>query len=310
MRRLGLFILVFLPFLGFSCDHCNVYLNINPNDYKHSFGVQYRSRLHYGKFDNSGLLMLKHGGHDLTQFRDTEVWERYSRIELTGRYFFNSKWSLQGVLPYVNNQQIENGLAKYNVSGVGDPLLMQNYQVFNTKALKDSIRFTHRLSVGAGVKIPLGAYNKELPAGIPNIDLQAGTGSWDGLLNLTYLAKFNKVGVILNTNYKLNSSNKDEFRYGNTINSMFNFFYQLNIGKQVLMPTFGAYAELAGFDSSNGLEYENSGGELYFADVSLNWYLKKIRFQANYQHNIASLLNDPNQLKTLHKLNFSITYNI
>jgi hypothetical protein len=310
MKKIGFLILVLVPFLGFSCDHCNVYLNINPNDYQHSFGIQYRSRLHYGKFDNSGLLMLKHGGSERLQYRNTEVWERYSRVEITGKYFFNTKWSLQGVLPYVNNQQIENGVAKYNVTGIGDPMLLQNYQVFNTKALKDSVKFTHRLSVGAGVKIPLGSYNKAYPLGVPNIDLQAGTGSWDGLLNLTYLAKIKNLGVIFNTNYKLNTSNKDKFRYGNTLNSMLSLFYQIKIKNQVIMPTVGAYAEVATFDSQDGVLFNNSGGELYFADISMNWYLKKIRFQANYQHNFASILNDPNQLKTLHKINVSITYNI
>lgn len=310
MRKIGLLILVLIPVLGFSCDHCNVYLNINPNDYQHSFGIQYRSRLHYGKFDNSGLLMLKHGGGEPLQFRDTEVWERYTRVELTGRYFFNTKWSLQGLLPYVNNQQIEDGLAKYNVTGLGDPMLIQNYQVFNSKDLSDSIRFAHRLSVGAGLKIPLGQFNKEYPNGIPNIDLQAGTGSWDGLLNMTYLAKYDNLGAIINANYKLNTGNKDAFRYGNTLNAMVSLFYQIKIAKQVIMPTIGGYAEIAAYDNSDGITYENSGGELYFADASLNWFVNKIRFQANYQHNFASKLNNPNQLKTLHKVNFSITYNI
>jgi len=76
------------------------------------------------------------------------------------------------------------------------------------------------------------------------------------------------------------------------------------------MPTAGVYSEIAAFDSFRDVKYESSGGELYFADASLNWYLKKIRLQVNYQHNFASLLNDTNQLRTLNKINFSITYNI
>jgi hypothetical protein len=310
MKKIGFIMFMISPILSYACDNCNIFLNINPNDYQHSIGIQYRSRLHYGNFDNSGLLMLKHGGGDAMEFYNSEVTELYNRVELTGRYFINNKWNIQGVLPYVSNQQIVNGYGKYSVNGLGDPMVIQNYQVFNSKNLSDSIIFTHRLTVGSGVKLPLGQIDKTYAVGTPNLDLQPGTGSWDGIFTLTYLAKIKQVGIILNGNYKLNGRNVNSFQYGNTTNALASLFYQLKIKEIVVMPSIGIYAEIAGYDKSNKESDLESGGELYFADAGLSLFVKKFRFQANYEHNYASLLNNANQLATKHKMNFSVTYNI
>ncbi len=311
MKKIGILI-GFLVFFSdfFACDHCNVFLSINPNDYQHNIGFQYRSRLHYGKFNTDGLLMEKHGGVEHSNYSNQEVFERYNRFEITGQYFINQKWNIQAVLPYVNNQEIVDGRWIYDVWGIGDPTIIQNYQLFNTKDIKDTTFFSHRLSVGMGIKLPVGSINQTFGNGTPNLDLQTGTGSWDGILSSTYISKYQNLGFILNANYKFNSSNSEGYKYGNTTNVLANFFYQIKFKNMVLMPMIGGYAELAGEDYQNQIKQVNSGGKLLFGDANLSIFIKKLRFQVNYQHGFASLLNDSNQLKTLYKINFNITYNI
>ncbi len=311
MKKIGILI-GFLVFFSdfFACDHCNVFLSINPNDYQHNIGFQYRSRLHYGKFNTNGLLMQKHGGETHTKYSDQEVFERYSRFEITGQYFINQKWNIQAVLPYVNNQEIVDGRGVYDVWGIGDPIIIQNYQLFNTKDIKDTTFFSQRFSVGMGLKMPLGSINQSFGNGTPNLDLQSGTGSWDAIITSTYISKYKNLGFILNANYKLNTFNSDNYKYGNTTNLLANLFYQIKLKNIVVMPMIGGYTELANNDYQGKIKQVNSDGQLLFGDANLSIFIKKLRLQVNYQHGFASLLNDSNQLKTLYKINFNITYNI
>jgi len=310
MKKISILILFALSFLdALACDNCNVYLNINPNDYQNTIGLQYRSRYHYGQYNTVGNLMLKHGGAPTYLFANKKIAEYYSRIEINGSYYFNEKWKLQYVIPYLKNIQTVDGLAKYIVNGLGDPILLQNYQLFNTRDIDDSTKFVHRATIGLGVKIPLGSIDRSYEYGTPNIDLQTGTGSWDGLFNFSYFMKVDKVGWSNNINYKINTENKNGFKYGNSLNISSLLFFQIPVKKLVVMPTFGVYGELTKEDYLNQEKEELSGGKSWFVDYGISLYLKKIRISANYQPNFSSVLKDKNQLATVNRFMVGINYN-
>ena len=306
---IGFFVLL-LSSNYFACDHCNLFLNMNPNDYKNTLGIQYRSRLLSGSFEVDGTLKPKHAGHVTNEMAGKSLTELYSRYELTGNFFINKLWSIQTVIPLINNVQSIDGLAKYTIWGMGDPLVMGSYQIFNTKNTSDTIKFAHRLTGGLGLKLPLGKIDVSYPAGQPNLDLQPGSGSWDGLVLLTYIAKYNSFGVFLNANGKLNTANASNYKYGGTVNSSFYLFYQKKFKETVtVMPSFGVYTEIAGLDRNNGITEAETGGQNYLGDLGLSIFLKKIRLSANYQPLLASYMRSATQIDIKNRMIFSLNYN-
>ncbi|MCB9194715.1 MAG: hypothetical protein H6600_07570 [Flavobacteriales bacterium] len=309
MKQILSLFLVLGSLSAFACDNCNVYLNMNPNDLSHNFGIRLRTRYHEGTFDSSGGLMLKHGG-ELPQYHDNTVRETYQRIELAGTYFWNLKWNTQIIVPIVQNtQEVDNSL-EYFVRGIGDVTILQNYMLFNTKNYSDSIKFKHRLSVGAGLKFPTGSIDVVRSKGIPNIDLQPGTGSWDVLFSTTYIGMYEKVGLMANANYKLNGTNKDHFQYGNTLNINSYFFGMINISKLKLMPMVGVYSEIFAKDKVAGEVDLDTGGDLWMWDGGLSLFVSKLKLQFNYQKSIQNHLVNKQQLPTKWRYNIGLYYSI
>ncbi|MCB9189884.1 MAG: hypothetical protein H6599_11465 [Flavobacteriales bacterium] len=309
MKKILFLVLFATNISALACDNCNVYVGINPNDFYHNIGIRLRSRFHSGTYDNSGLLMLKHGGVEPI-YANSTIKETYQRLELAGKYYWNPKWNTEMVVPYVMNTQEINQSLEYFVQGLGDIMLLQNYLVFNTKDHSDTITFRHRLSIGIGLKIPTGRINIERPKGIPNIDLQPGTGSWDGVLSLTYSAMVKKSGVLVNGNYKMNTFNKNDFKYGNTTNLTTSLFYLFQFGKKVqLMPSLGVYAEYFSHDYFNNELSENSGGNTWMIDAGISNYFNNFKLQVNYQYALSNSLKDEQLIPTKWRYNVGAYYN-
>lgn len=307
MKNILALVLIVVNISAFACDNCNVYLGINPNDFYHNFGIRYRTRLHQGTFSNG--LLLKHGGTEPI-YTNSTIRETYQRVEMTGKYYWNPKMNTQIIVPYVfNSEEVDQSL-KYFVEGIGDITILHNYLLFNTKDHSDSTLFKHRLSVGAGLKLPTGSIDITRPKGIPSIDLQPGTGSWDALLSLTYSAMYKKAGIVFNGNYKVNSYNRNDFKYGNTVNFSGRLFYLARLGENFqLMPSAGIYSEYFSQDYYDRLLVDDSGGDSWMFDAGLNWYYRKVNLQINYQSALANNLINEQQIPTKWRLNVGLYYN-
>lgn len=308
MKYIFTWLLISLGVSGWACDNCNIYLNINPNDFYHNFGIRLRSRFHEGTFNEVGSLMLKHGG-GTPQYVNSTIKENYQRIEFAGTYYWNLKWNTQVIVPFVQNTQEINDAVHYFVQGFGDVTVLQNYIVFNTKNLSDSIKFKHRFTVGAGIKMATGRTDVVRPTGVPNIDLQPGTGSWDAIGSATYIAMYQKMGLNMNANYKWNTANHDEFRYGNTLNVTMNLFRFFSLSKTKIMPSLGLYGELFDADAQNGEELIDSGGQTWMMNGGLSIFVKRINLQFNYQRTFASNLLDKQQIPAIWRYNVGLYYN-
>lgn len=308
MRKLILLTLLLFNLTGWACEHCNIYLNLSPMDYKSSFGIFMRTRTMLGEYDLSGQNYLKHTSHGTQEdFFGNKIKETYQIYEIRGDFSYKERWRTIVVMPLIQNAQFVNDLAKYNVAGVGDPMVLQRFQLFNSKKTDDTTKVVHRLTIGAGVKIPLGKIDKEDPYGTPNLDLQPGTGSWDCLFSLSYMIKKKKLGIILNSNFKLNTPNINEYQYGNTLNVTSNVFYMAKVKKSVIVPFVGVYSEFSQFDKGPEVYYD-TGGKTVYGDLGLRFYRKNILLTTNVQHSIYNNLNGANQLVPKTRVIIGINY--
>src|SRR6185369_17278447 len=120
--------------------------------------------------------------------------------------------------------------------GLGDLMMLVNYQLFNIKSISkdDKTTWMHQVYLGGGVKFPTGEnkVNVNDPEfNIGDFNSQAGTGSVDYIVNATYNLLWNNSGLVTNVAYRINTANKQDFRFGNRayINSA--YFFTLSHGE-------------------------------------------------------------------------------
>ena len=319
MKKIVTIVLLFISTYSIACDGCNVFVNFSPNDYKNRISLFARNRMMIGEYNMFGLMTLtKHASHgNDPSFWNKQVIEQYNTLELRGDFYFKEVWKTTLILPFIVNQQVVGDDERFLVNGFSDPIIMESYQVYNSFKTDDKSAVLHRLEVGVGVKLPLGKIDKTYENGEPNLDLQPGTGSFDILGSLTYIAKYKQFGMYSNLNYKFNGYNSTDYKYGNTSNANINVFYQTKGDKISLVPSVGAYVEQMSFDKSRFeqnnevtiLDYTDTGGQILFANVGLKVYTGKFAFTAEYRKVLGSNLNGHTQLLTRHKINLGVTYN-
>lgn len=309
MKKIIIILFILRSASTFACDNCNVFINISPNDYRNTVGFYHHSRFMYGKHNELGQVLLKHGGIETSELLNKEVTDLYQTYELRGTFFLKEKWKTMFTLPVVNNTQSIDGLAKYSIQGIADPIIMQSYQVYSTKETIDTTeKITQRVTLGGGVKVPLGSIDKTYAFGKPNLDLQPGSGSWDFLFLSTYAIKYKSVGFSANLNVKFNSYNVDHFKYGNTLNFNGNLFYIKTTKGITVMPFVGVYIEK--FERDYELSVLNdSGGATFFGNLGLKLYKGKWSIDAQYQKVVATQLNGDSQLFTIYRTSVGLNYN-
>ncbi len=317
MKYLILSALLWLSCVGIACDNCNVYLSVSPNDYQNSIGIFMRQRSMFGEYSLFGeMTATKHASHGNDKaFWGKKVYETYQTYELRGTYYHREKWKTTIVLPFVNNHQRIDDFKRYSLQGVGDPMIMESLQLVNTKRDTNKRSFSHRLMLGGGIKFPLGKTNLSSANGVPNLDLQPGTGSWDALLFSTYTAKWKFIGANGNVSIKKNGRDQNSYRYGNTFNGTANLFIDLNLKKLTLRVLGGTYFEKAKMDDSiYGTDDEiyvhtDTGGKVTFLSCGLQLYTSNIQLFGEYQTAMKNELNGYTQLLTRNRMNLGIVYN-
>lgn len=293
-----------------ACDVCSLYLSINPNDYKSSIGLHYRMRFLEGTYTvQNKAFTTKHLGH-LDQFEgERNINEVYQILELRGQYFVNERIQLVLTMPMANNYRSVNQYTNADVYGIGDPVLLAKYQIFNTKSSEAPAKVTHRILAGGGVKVPLGSISKAYNGAETDIDMQPGTGSFDFFALAEYVMLINKRwGLNSNLTYKLNTSNKDHFRYGNVLASNLNFFSLIRVKSLVIQPALGSYLELSDQDFDDKVKLEGTGGTVFYTSAALNFYLGKFNWLAQFQYATVNALNAdmlPNKLRVIAGINYN-----
>jgi len=316
--KIVMILFFFVSTYSFACDGCNVFVNFSPNDYKNRISIFTRNRMMIGEYNMFGQMILtKHASHgnDLS-FWNNQVVEQYNTVELRGDFYVREVWKTTVILPYINNHQTVGDESRYIVNGFSDPMLMESFQIYNSFKSDNAKKLAHRLEVGIGVKFPLGKINKTYEVGVPNLDLQPGTGSFDYLGSLTYIAKYNWFGVYSNFNYKFNTYNSEDYKYGNTTNLTLNAFYQTKGEKISFMPSVGAYVEQMSLDKNRfvqqneliSIDHQDTGGQILFANVGLKVFKGNFVLTTEYQKVMRGNLNGYTQLLTRHRINVGLTY--
>lgn len=310
---LGALLTLALPGLGCDQCGCGALLGIQPYDRAHSFGLQYRMRYLDGDVPGpTTMLMTKHGGHTATttDAPASHYREVYTAIDVRGQYWLGQRWSLFGVVPLVNNYAAVDGVRQADLYAVGDPQVMVRWIAANTRFLVlDSTRTRHRLTLGGGVKLPLGRhdmeqYGQELPH-----DLQPGTGTWDALASAEYLVRGARWGGSVTVFGRVNGPMSSGYRMGHSASTLLEAFRFVDIGALRLLPSAGAYMEYAGTDRLDGTAVTGTGDQVLFSHAGARFWWRSLGLSLAWQHALASNSGElmvPNRERIV----AGITYNL
>ncbi|MCO6501214.1 MAG: hypothetical protein J5I47_12675 [Vicingus serpentipes] len=312
--------------VSFACDLCTIYIGLRPNDFKNNVGLRHRYRIFEKEYQfqsiseigngsvlsGKGIPVDKHGGGDATSVTNGKYiyQETFNSYDVSANIYLTRKLQLNVSTYFADNYILRDDSVMSNIGGIGDVNLLFKYQLYNSQATGDTLlknRFLHRVTVGAGGTLPTGNYNKETVVDFetdiqPNVilgtpimeldpHLQAGTGSFNYLFLLEYLMKFNRFGLHFNTSYKLNTTNKNKFRFANRFNMNETLFALFPLSKKVkLMPQTGLSYELSGRDEYKNLPFYDSGGEVLFSNVGVNLFINQLSLEFTYYHPIYQKL--------------------
>ncbi|MGF1926018.1 MAG: transporter [Bacteroidia bacterium] len=276
-------ILIALTFLSLGASACDIcgcgvgsyYIGILPEYNKRFIGFRYQHKTLQTHLGPQG------------QRTPITADETYQSTELWGGWNIGKKFRVLAFVPYNFNarkSQTENGTK----NGLGDIALMGYYNLLNKSGILGSRLLVQSLWVGAGIKVPTGKYEPAERLAIqesPN-NFQLGTASTDFSFNAAYDVRYNDLGINTNVNYKVNTENQYQYRYGNKLSVNALFYHKFRIAHTfTVAPNAGILYETAQNDlESNKYEVATSGGYSLSAVMGAEFAMKGFSFGANYQN--------------------------
>lgn len=288
-----------------ACDACgcgvsSYYLGIMPQFHNNFVGLRYRQSQYNSHFSNTTQSFTQKETYHIT-----EIW---------ARYYLHPRLQLLAFVPYNLHQQ-KTSQQTTQLQGIGDVMLLANYQLFNTATTCgiDSIQtksaFQHNLLIGGGIKLPTARWQYADNDNYQNIptNFMLGSGSFDMLLNATYTIRYQKWGLSNDISYKINTKNNNDYRFGNRLSGNSSLFYVQPIKKIVLMPHIGFYGEQSGSNLENGDRVRETGGYLLANTLGIDTYIRRFAIGINYQTPLLQQLNS-GETVARQKLHLQISY--
>ena len=289
------FYLLVLALIGisvttFACDICGFGVaNYNPFLFPHlsrSFvGLNYQYRL-YKTYDDDGAISK----------------ERYNTFLITGQYGVTKKLQLVALLPYQLNKLYNEKQTK-NVSGLGDITLLANYTIW----AKSMGKIRQTVMAGVGVKLPTGQYNAAATEALDDQNFQRGTGSVDYLLNGSYRIGYRKWILSTAVSYKYNTTNKDNYRYGDMLTTGATLIYRKDWDGFSVAPYVQVMNEYQMQDADNHVLQDHSGGHMLYTGGGVDMNTRKVAFGVNYQWSPAQNLAE-GQINVMPRLSAHISF--
>lgn len=170
------------------------------------------------------------------------------KLSLTAAYPINERLQILSMIPYVQNDmdmrmKDKTGMIMNTkmstINSLGDISVMGLYTAYTDAP----IRPTERLTVGFGLKTPTGKNDYKTSTGsYVHAMMQAGSGSWDGLLMANYLRAFYPFVFQANAFVHLSTKGDEGYQFGNQFSYDFISRYQISDYVNVGLDVNGVYS--------------------------------------------------------------------
>jgi len=221
--------------------------------------------------DHNQITDLYSGDNEL-QNNTTERSTQSALLELN--YGITNRITIAGTATYVRKRRL--GIQSNDeviTRGIGDALVLLKYVLH-----QNTIRSQYQLAVGSGVKIPTGKSNLTRNGIALNLDMQPGTGAWDGVF-WTYFSKTfvpaSTMNLFLYSTYRLTGTAN---RFGETDRYKFGNEWVANLGATNSITSDLSYIAMLNYrstksDQRNGQIQPNTGGYWLHLEPALQYTL-------------------------------------
>lgn len=291
-----------------ACDICGCFMGITPYDNQSTIGVMHRYRSFNGyKALNQRPAFLPTGAgifsggpdkvadNNFSHKGNATDFEAYRVTELRAKFFIHKRIELNALLPFVQNTTQYNQ-NRVTLSGIGDINLFGAWHVLRKIEV---FGVQQRLIAGVGVKLPTGHYYRKNAEGIRYpILYQTGTGSTDYFGYLNYIASYKKVGISINTSYKLNGENYYKEGMANSSATFANLFYRVVVNDNWMVnPSAQFFYEKTAGETYRGEftgehQMNNAllgpGIDIYYKNIGLNLSTQFPVFEGETDHPVSA----------------------
>jgi hypothetical protein len=124
-----------------------------------------------------------------------------------------------------------NEVVKFSLlgRGIGDIAVMGKWNL-----IPFDVRNQREVTMGLGVKFPTGSNEQERNGVRVPVDLQPGSGAWDGLSQVYLLQGFQKLNIVGSSLFRYTGSNDIGYRFGNELLYLAGLRYSLSDGVGIL----------------------------------------------------------------------------
>lgn len=271
-----LFILLFThPYASKACDVCGgvsngFNLDLTGQQASNSIGVGYR----FIPYKSSSSEFSKNS--------------MVNMVDIYGSYSPVKNLVIISSLSYLRSNIYEGDVSK-KYSGLGDMSILFNYKVLSKVPYRNGNN-KHGLSISAGIELPTGKYINDAD----NLPLQQiGSRSVDFLLGLNYQVSLDRWWISNSTILKLNTNNKSDYRFGNSIWNAVYGAYSIQKTKHLIRPMIGFDLIHQQKNVKENIYQEMTGGTMVRGVVGLSYKVKDFQVSALTQIPIYQHMNNP-----------------
>lgn len=283
MRKIFIVIALLSSIPLLSCDVCGCRLGgfsygILPQHHRHIIGIRYS----YAEFS-------ARMNHNSSYFADEHSNDTYQRYDVLARVSLLEKLQINVQIPYLINT-MDGNKQQVTSNGVGDPMVVGYYNLINTSDQEEAL-WKNSLLLGAGVKLPLGDYEKMDQGKIINRNFQLGSGSVDYLFSANYTLSLGAWGLNTDASLKLNTANDQGYTFGNQFNINSYLFRHVKTSFLTVLPYIGGYYETADQHKAGKIVQINTGGSAFFTSVGIQLYKGNFALNLLYQSPLSQKYN-------------------
>lgn len=194
----------------------------------------------------------------------------FHTLELSVRYHLSDRFKVLVYQPYRLNHRLNSDGSDQRLDGMSDTRILGSYTVFQNQMLGSQTSLF--LEIGAGLKLPVGAYNPHIhDTNLPE-NFNIGNGSWGYIIQPSLVLTHQKVGIVLNGIYQHHSRTELDYRFGHQLTGQLLFFAEAALNDNLkFIPNAGLTLEQITDDRyANDKPVSGTGGNGTFFSAGLN----------------------------------------